>query len=109
MVGGDAREMAPACGFKPESRLEGEVGHGPAMFGGGFTGTPSFGSGLSDGGAREYRLGWRLPSAAPDDPRFGGSLDATRKEPANPGTGSGAGGSGAQPEHGMTLRAVMWR
>ena len=34
----------------PVSRLEGEVGYGIAMFGGGFTGTPHLGFGLSEAG-----------------------------------------------------------
>ena len=33
--------------------------YGFALFGGGFTGTPKFGFGLSEG-SRDYRLGWRL-------------------------------------------------
>ena len=37
-------------------------GYGIALFGGGFTGTPNLGFGLSDTG-RDYRLGWRLTSA----------------------------------------------
>ena len=43
-------------------RLEAELGYGIALFGGGFTGTPHLGVGLSESG-RDYRLGWRLTSA----------------------------------------------
>ena len=49
----------------------------------GFTGTPNLGFGMSDGGARDYRIGWRLTSAVPDNPGFEVNLDATRREAAN--------------------------
>ena len=68
--------------FEASSRLEGEIGYGIAVFGGGFTGTPNLGFGLSDN-ARDYRLGWRLTSAVRDDPGFEVNLDATRRESAN--------------------------
>ena len=91
--------------FEASRRLEGEVGYGLPAFGGGFTGTPNLGVGLSEG-AREYRLGWRLTPARSGDPGFAVSLDATRREPANPGSGSGA---GSKPEHGVMLRgSVRW-
>ena len=97
-------------GFRAAGRLEGEIGCGLPAFGGGFTATPNFGFGLSDNGAREYRIGWQLTSAVRGDPGFEIRLDATRKEPACRGTGSGAGyGAGAPVEHGVTLRAaVRW-
>ena len=38
------------AGFETSSRLEGRIGYGIAQFGGGFTGTPNLGFGLSDGG-----------------------------------------------------------
>lgn len=64
------------------------------------SGSPS-GSGMSDGGLREYRLGWRLDSAVPGNPGFEISLDATRSEAAND--------DGAAPEHGVMLRAgIRW-
>ena len=92
-------------GFESSSRLEGELGYGLAMFGGGFTGTPNVGFGLSDGGARDWRIGWRQTSALRGGPGFEVSFDATRREPANgPGSGSGA---GSPPEHGVTLRAMV--
>ena len=49
--------------FEPESRLEGEIGYGLPAFGDRYTGTPNFGFGLADGGARDYRIGWRLAPA----------------------------------------------
>ena len=68
--------------FEASNRLQGEIGYGIAVFGGGFTGTPNLGFGLSDN-AHEYRLGWRLTSAVRDDPGFEVNLDATRRESAN--------------------------
>ena len=90
--------------FEAASRLEGEIGYGPPVLGGAFTGTPNVGFGLSDGGARDWRLGWRLTPAVPGDVGFEVNLDATRSEPAND-AGSGAG----SPEHGVQLRAeIRW-
>jgi len=65
-----------------------------ALFGGGFTGTPHVGMGLSDT-ARELRLGWRLAPADGGDFEF--RLDAARREAAN---------DDAPPEHGIGLRAT---
>ena len=62
------------------SRLDAEAGYGIALFGGGFTGTPNVGMGLSDT-ARELRLGWRLAPAGGGD--FELNLDAARREAAN--------------------------
>ena len=76
-------------------RLEAELGYGIALFGGGFTGTPHLGFGLSDTG-RDYRLGWRLTSARKGDPGFTIDLDATRREAAN-----------ADAEHGLMLRGTI--
>ena len=78
----------------PSSRLDTEVGYGLAVFGGGFTGTPNVGLGLSDT-ARDYRLGWRLTPAASGGTGFELSLDATRRESAADG----------DTEHGVMLRA----
>ena len=65
------------------SRLDAEVGYGLAVFGGGFTGTPHVGLGLSDT-AREVRLGWRLsPARQGDAGDFELSLDVARREAAN--------------------------
>ena len=86
--------------FEVSSRLEGELGYGLPAFGGAFTGTPNVGIALSDGGAREWRLGWRLSSAIQGDSGFEVGLDATRSEPAN---------DDARPEHGVMLRGtVRW-
>lgn len=66
-------------------------------FGGGFTGTPNVGFGLSDN-AREVWLGWRLTPAVPAGPGFEVSLDATRSESATDDT---------EPRHGVMLRGAM--
>lgn len=79
------------------SRLEGEPGYGLPAFGGAFTGTPNMGFSLSDGGARDWRGGWRLTSVVRGDPDFEVSLDATRSEPADDNA----------PEPGVTLRATI--
>ena len=63
-----------------------------AVFGGGFTGTPNVGFGLSDT-AREVRMGWRMNPAAQVDTDFELDLDAIRRED---GTGT---------EHGIGVRA----
>ena len=84
--------------FEASSRLEAEIGYGLAMFGGAFTGTPNIGFGLSGGGGRDWRLGWRLTSAVPGDPGFEVSLDATRREPAN---------DDEPPELEVTLKAAI--
>ena len=49
-----------------------------AVFGGGFTGTPHVGLGLSDT-ARDLRMGWRLSPTNGES--FELTLDATRREP----------------------------
>ena len=86
--------------FEASSRLEGEFGYGIAMFGGAVTGTPNAGFALSDGGARDWRLGWRLTSALAGDPGFEVSLDTTRSEAAE---------GNEPPEHGVTLSvAIRW-
>ena len=67
-----------------------------AVFGGGFTGTPNVGFGLSDA-SRGLRLGWRLTSGA--GPGLELNLDAVRRDPAN----------GDEAEHGVMLRgATRW-
>ncbi len=84
-------------GTASAGRLEAELGYGIALFGGGFTGTPNLGIGLSDT-SRDYRLGWRLTSARKGDPGFEFGLDATRREAAS-----------ADAEHGVMLRgAIRW-
>ena len=82
------------------SRVDAEVGYGMAVFGGGFTGTPNLGYGVSDGGAREYRMGWRLTWAGAGNPGgFELNLDATRSEPA--------GANEREAEHGIMLRSLI--
>ncbi len=97
LAGLAANDGGAGNGFQASGRLEGEVGYGLPLFGDRFTGTPNVGFGLSDGGLRDYRIGWRLTSAVPGDPGFEVSLDATRRGPANDG----------KPEHGVTLRAAI--
>ena len=82
--------------FEASSRLEGGLGYGLPMLGGRLTGTPNLDFGISRD-AREYRLGWRLAPAAPGDPGFEVSLDATRREPAND----------DEPEHEVMLKAAI--
>ena len=75
--------------------LEGELGYGFTLFGGGFTSTPNIGFGLAEG-SRDYRLGWRLTSARGGDPGFAVNLDAIRREHAND-----------DAVHGAMLRAII--
>ena len=87
--GAEARGIAANENAPLSRRLDAEVGFGLPVFGGGFTGTPNVGMGLSDT-ARELRLGWRLSPADGGDFEF--HLDAARREAVNdPGSGSGAG------------------
>ena len=95
----DAQGLAPGTSFEATQRLEGELGYGLGLVGDRFTGTPTLGFGLSDGG-REVRIGWRLISVVPNDPGFEVSLDATRREAAN---------GNAPPAHGVMLRgSIRW-
>ena len=94
----DARGLAPGGEFEATRGLQAEAGYGMALFGDRFTGTPNVGFGMSDGGARDYRIGWRLTSAVPNDPGFEVGLDATRREPAN---------DGGPMEHGVMLRSLI--
>ena len=101
----DARGLAPGTAFEAARGLTAEAGYGLALFGDRFTGTPNLGFGLSDT-ARTYRIGWRLTSALRGDPGFEVRLDATRRKPANPGSGAGA---GSRAEHGAMLRSsIRW-
>ncbi len=94
-----ARDLAPGGGeFEAARSLQGEMGYGVPLFGERFTGTPNAGFGLSGGGARDWRIGWRLTSAVPNDPGFEVSLDATRREPAD---------GNAPPEHGVMLKSLI--
>ena len=95
----DARSLAPGGEFEAARGLQAEAGYGLPLFGGRFTGTPNAGLGLADGGARDWRIGWRLTSAVPGDSSFEVNLDATRREAAND----------EDAEHGVMLRgAVRW-
>ena len=96
----DARGLAPGPEFEAARGLTAEAGYGMGLLGDRFTGTPNVGFGISDGGVRDYRIGWRLTSVVPGDPGFEVSLDATRREAAN---------GNEPPEHGVMLRgAIRW-
>ena len=94
----DARALTPGGEFEAARGLTAEAGYGMALFGDRFTGTPNLGFGMSDGGARDYRLGWRLTSAIRGDPGFEVNLDAVRREAAN---------GNEPPEHGVMLRSLI--
>ena len=95
----DARGLAPDAEFEASRGLQAEAGYGLALFGDRFTGTPNLGFGLSDGGARDWRVGWRLTFAVRGDPGFEVHLDAVRREAANE----------AEPEHTLMLRSrIFW-
>ena len=90
LAASDRTESVPSTG-----RLEAKLGYGIPMFGGGVTGTPHLGMGLSDTG-RAYRLGWRLTSALRGEPGFEIGLEATRRE-----------GGDKNAEHAVILRGTM--
>ena len=74
---------------------------GIGCFDGRFTGTPNAGFGLSDGGARDYRIGWWLTSSVPNDPGFEVRLDETQRAPTS---------GNAPRERGAMLRAfIRWQ
>ncbi|MCY4584265.1 MAG: hypothetical protein OXE50_15940, partial [Chloroflexi bacterium] len=83
--------------FSAGRGLTTEAGYGLALFGGRFTGTPNIGFGMSDGGVRDYRIGWRLTSAVEGNPGFEVRLDAIRREAANDN----------EAEHGVMLRSLV--
>ena len=93
----DVRGLTPGGEFDAARGLTAEAGYGLALWGDRFTGTPNLGFGMSDGGARDWRLGWRLTSAVAGDPGFEVSLDATRREAANDN----------DAEHGVMLRSLL--
>ena len=81
-----------------QRRLDLRAGYGLAMFGGGFTGTPEIGFGLSEsasGSARDYSLGWRLTRAGSGPGSLEFTLEARRRESAN---------DTADPEHVVGFR-----
>ena len=94
----DARGLAPGGEFDAARGLRAEAGYGMSLFGDRFTGTPNVGFGMSNGGARDYRVGWRLTSAVRGDPGFEVNLDAVRREAAN---------DDGPPEHGVMLRSLI--
>ncbi len=98
------REELPKGGTSGAAREAGaldlRVGYGFGLFGDRFTGTPNAGLGLSDGGARDYRIGWHLTPAVRGAPDFQVDLGVTRREPA---------GGPAPPEHAVTLHnTILW-
>ncbi len=95
----DARGLAPGGKFDAGRGLRAEAGYGIAVYGGRYTGTPNVGYGASDGGATDWRVGWRLEPVRTEGPRIGLSLDAVRSEPAD----------GDAAKHGVLFRgAVRW-
>ena len=83
-----------------QRRLDLRAGYGFAMFGGGFTGTPEIGFGLSEsasGSARDYSLGWRLTRAGSGAGSLEFLLEARRRESAN---------DDVPPEHGIGFTAT---
>ena len=92
----DARALAPGGDFEAARGLQGQMGYGMALFGDRFTGTPNLAFGMADGGARDYRIGWRLTSVVRGDPGFEVNLDAVRREAAND-----------DAEHGVMLRSLI--
>ena len=63
--------------------------------------TPNLGFALSDGGARDWRLGWRLTSAARGDQGFDIGLYAIRREAASD--------DDTPAEHGVMLHGAIRR
>ena len=94
----DARALAQGAELDAARGFRAEAGYGMALFGDRVTGTPNLGFGLAHGGARDWRIGWRLTSAVRGDPGFEVSLDAMRREPAD---------RTAPPEHGVMLRSLI--
>ncbi len=93
----DARTLAPdGTAFEAARGLRAEAGYGMALPGG-FNGTPNLGYGMSDGGARDWRIGWRLTPAGPGGAGFEFNLDAMRREVANDN----------EAEHGVMLRSLI--
>ncbi len=93
----DARELAPGGEFEAGRGLQAEAGYGIAVAGGRYTGTPNVGFSGADGGATDWRVGWRLEPVRTEGPRIGLSLDAVRNEPSN----------GDAARHGVLLRGVV--
>ena len=79
-------------------RLEAKLGYGFAVFGGGWTGVPEVGLGLTDT-SRETTLGWRLAETRSAGLGFGLEVEGVRSEALD--------GEGA-PEHRIGL-GLGWR
>ncbi len=62
-----------------DRRLEANLGYGFAMFGDRYTGTPTLGLGLSEGG-RDAALGWRLMETRNSGLVFGLDIEGRRSE-----------------------------
>ena len=92
----DAHALSGNEDAAPSNRLDTEFGYGLPVFGGGFTGTPNVGFGMSEA-ARDYRIGWRLTPAAANTSGFEVNLDAVRREAANDN----------DAEHGVMLRSLF--
>ena len=88
--------LAGDGGEAPGARLDTELGYGLSLSGG-LTGTPYVGLGLGE--VRDYRLGWRLASGRWQS--FSLGVEASRREAATSGSGSGAGSA----EHRIGLEA----
>lgn len=73
----------PGAAAQEAGTLDLRVGYGFGLFGDLLSGTPNAASGLSDGGARDYRIGWRLTPAVPNASVFEVNLGVTRREHGN--------------------------
>ena len=92
--------LAPRDGGDDLERrsLDARLGYGFALFGGGYTGTPELGVGLTEA-HREMSLGWRLAEVGSAGLAFGLDLEGSRRESA---VGEAA------PEHRLAL-GLGWR
>ena len=94
---GTMEGLAPDDGSDELERrhLEAKLGYGFALFGGGYTGTPQLGLGLT-GSAREVSLGWRLAETQGAGLVFALDVEGARRE-------SVAGDVGAEQRIGFDL------
>ena len=90
---GDPTALGLDNAYRPEGRLEAELGYGLGLFGRGSVLTPYVGLGLGGGESRTYRMGsrWQVARDVALD------LEGARRE--------ATGGNG--PEHGLMLRGKM--
>ena len=56
------------------------MGYGVPVFKNRYIGTPNLGIEMSDDGSRDYRIGWRLTAAKPDESNFLLTFDITSQE-----------------------------